>query len=376
MKNKDTNFNETSLRNDYVGVINDVDERVREKSYLERNKGKYNRSKFFKKFYPIFSVVSATFLGVMGANVLSNSDKYSVGWWATILLVGSAVFVIADLNEKAKQENLESFFFANVGQRIMMFTVFVSLAFSGFGGYLFNIATNDPTNSINEKFNILNDSVSSQYQNDLNVINAVIAENQKRFNSKSKWTRYHAQKDLDKNLKTKSDILAMSNGQKNELKSEKENEILTANELLKYKGYIYTAIVVIFELLYIYAFFFESQFCVKVSKEKAENYNTVQTAVFDLVKLLEGSSQNLISAGSNGTSQLTVNANNQVIPKKNDTLIGFQFKGERLKAKETDFDAKMPTCQNCGKSYVKKVHHQKFCSDTCRQNNWKTKNKK
>lgn len=393
MQNYNNKFQKSQLRAKYINVIKDVSERKQKKSYLERNIKKYNRSKLFRSFYPALSVASATFVGVVGAMTLTNAETYTLSWFATMILIGGASYILADLNEKAKFENLESYFFESVGKNVMIFTVLVSLAVSGFGGYLFNISMNDQSEIINTKYDILQDSVSKEYQEQIDILNAVIVENQKRMQSTSKWTRYHAQKDLANAQSEKTKLLSLATGQKSEIKAEQKSELLTASELLKYKGYIYTAFVVILELLYVYAFYFESVFAVNVENEKNDNYNFIDLRLFDFIELLRGHKNSILPAGSVGAFQVSPESL-QIHPEPSANKVGFQFGVNKTpKDKEIDFfvdkvnysEANIPNgrggevsyCRNCGKAFTKHPT-KKYCTTAgpgnCKSAYWNKKN--
>lgn len=267
-----------------------------------------------------------------------------------------------------------------------------SVIISGIGGYVTSLHLNDNSSEIEANYQTQSDSVNTGYSEQIAVLNSIIEVNQKRMQSASKWTRYHAQKDLAEAQGQKTELLKLQNSQISDLKTEKTQELDTNDYINKYKAFIVVLIVMLLEFLYARSFAYEYVVERNIKTEN-QNHNIIQIdepvqvespsrepslqEYFEMFQVLQG-----LQSGQ----MLPIQS--QMKPMNQGKQMGFQFhkngsedseNAENKTSQRETSNEKRNTenvgdgnriCKNCNKVYTYRHRNQKYCSDECRIEAW------
>lgn len=399
-----------------------AEEKLKAKPYAERKfKAKENIIRI-RNLYPFLSIFLSLSVGILTGDLFASGFSI-LGYYLTLGILTVSVFLITWLLEDLKRDACRDFFatenrLRTSRQRFWLNSLFMySVIISGIGGYVASIHLNDRTDEIEQMYQTQSDSVSTGYGEQIAVLDAIIDENQKRMQSASKWTRYHAQKDLTEAQKQKTELLKLQNNTLSEIKTEKKAE-LTAGEIINhYKAYVIVLIVFLFEILYIRSYAYEyaverkikeenQKFkVVEIPKDSIDTQKPVTLQDVAMEMLLTQLTQNKHFTSINPLASSTLGNTPHVYPQSNGN-VGFQFKQQDAKpniekkikqqdtVKQTNREAEtntsitkktseshleirkdgkpahLKTCPNCGTEFVHKHWNAKYCTSKCRKEAW------
>ena len=404
--------------------------KLKSKPYAERKfKAKENIIRI-RSLYPYLSVFLSLSVGILTGDLFA-SGLSEMAYYLTLGILTVAVFLVAWLLEDLKRDACRDYFATEARsrtsrQRFWLNSLFMySVIISGIGGYVASIHLNDRTAEIEQTYQTQSDSVSTGYGEQIAVLNTIIEENKKRMQSPSKWTRYHAQKDLTEAQKQKTELLKLQNNTLSEIKTEKKAELTAGDLVNQYKAYVLVLVVFLFEILYIRSYAYEYAIERKI-KEENQKFNIVATpkdaietqqtlTLQDVAMemLLANLTQGNLAQGLNPALQATLGNQGYNYPQGAGN-VGFQFgkiteESPQKQPSETDkepppkqeepekkgqFDEntaqmvpekskkvsskgskekrivlKKP-CVNCGTEFVYQNARAKYCSDKCRKEAW------
>jgi len=252
-------------------------EKLRPKTYAER---KFTEKEFIinvRSAYPFLSVFLGAGVAYAAAQLFfTPSDSFGY-YFSTAAVVILALLVFGVL--ESLKINTARNYYETVpekrrglqGKSLALFVYFLlSAGVSGLGGYLINIAVNDQTAVIAQKYRVEADSVKNDIAAQIAILNLGISENQKRMQSAQKWTRYHAQKDLAELQRQKTELLKLKKNEVAQIETEKVAQINAADLVNRNKGFLLTLVVIVLEILYLQSFRYE--YAVE-RKIRAENIN-------------------------------------------------------------------------------------------------------
>lgn len=384
-----TNQFDTQLKQtDLLRAYENAELKLQDKSYAERKyKTKENIIKV-RSFYPYLSVFLSLSVGILTGDLFA-SGLTEVAYYLTLGLLACATFLVAWLLEDLKRDACRDYFSSfkpTARQRFWLNTLFLySMIISGIGGFVASIHLNDKSADIEANYQQQSDSVSTDYDEQVAVLDAIIKENQNRMNAPSKWARYHAQKDLAEAQKQKMELQKTQNESLSTLKTEKK-DALTADDMLnQYKAYIIVFVVFILELLYIRSYAYEYAVEKKI-KEENRNHNFVkpsqETLPSNAPLTLQDVAMQMLMAQITGqvpqfgqnqamSPQVQNQGGNVPYASGHQTNVGFQFQKTQASKGQQDKVTLHPTifCINpeCRQKKSPGRADKLCCSDACRK---------
>ncbi len=416
----DENLKEIELTKAYSVA----EEKLKSKPYAERKfKAKENIIRI-RNLYPFLSIFLSLSVGILTGDLFA-SGLSTTAYYLTLIILTVAVFLVAWLLEDLKRDACRDFFATEPRsrsgrQRFWLNSLFMySVIISGIGGYVASIHLNDRTDEIEKNYQTQSDSVNTDYGEQIALLNSIIDENKKRMQSASKWTRYHAQKDLTQAQTQKTELLKLQNSTLSEIKTEKKAELTAGDLMNRYKAYILVLIVFLFEIMYIRSYAYEYAIerkikeenqkfkIVQTPKDTIESQQTLTLQDVAMEMLLAQLTQGNRIQGLNPAVQAALGNVSYAYPQSNGN-VGFQFgknpeEPKKTPQKEVNPEknsqfhentrqvvpeksqkphievqkdgqpAHLKTCQNCGIEFVHKHWNAKYCTDKCRKDAWEKK---
>lgn len=225
----------------------------------------------FKKFYPLVSIATGALFGAFIGWLVVGTAKdtiiqhlgtdFGMGlYYGLIALFGYLGYMFADQNETNKRNNADWYYTPlpeNRSQKnynAMMKALFLSVLISGVGIGFAVFIISDQTEGIEQSTNIAQDSVKTQYQEQIESLNTIISEQKKRQKSSSKWTRYHANNDLQKAEAQKLELLKLQKSDIKEIGANSTDSIKNSKDIALKFAILSAIITLLFELYYLKCF--------------------------------------------------------------------------------------------------------------------------
>lgn len=383
----------TALSQKYL----DAEELLKDRTYAEKVEVPLIFCEGTAITYPILSVIFAIVAGYFIADFVSSGTGF--GYWSTFIFTMFGITVFATVIElvKAYISNEIFLFGRNLGIYLFI-TMCFSIALSSGGAYIASFKIADKTEEITAQNTTLQDSVKTQYADQIAILKAQI-DKDKEVLSKYKagdYRNHYASERLAKNTPLLTELLKAQKSDLSELDSQK-TEMLTSDHSENYKKSGVAGVIILFlEVLYIVCIWQKFAMNRKIKTEN-RNHNFVEMeqdievespqnltleslAVQMLLQSLQNG-ENIALKAINSDFQGNPTAENtpQKTPK-----VGFQFKQNDDTFKrgrnndKTTLNEVVKTqsafgegeCAECGQMFQRKTWNHKFCSDECRITNW------
>jgi len=364
-------FDESITQTELTKAYSVAEQKLKEKTYAERRfKTKENIIQI-RNFYPYLSVSLSLSVGLLVGDLFASGLSQEA-YFLTLSLLTVAVFMVAWLLENLKRDACQDYFLSlkpTGGQRLWLNSLFMySVIISGVGSYVASIHLNDKSAEIEKNYQIQSDSVSTDYAEQIAVLDAVIFENQKRIRSLNEWVRFHAQNDLADAQRQKTDLLKLQNSTLSEIKTEKKAELTAGDLLNQYKAYVIVIVVIILEFLYIRSFAYEYAVERKIKIEN-RNHGFVKPSAESLPTseplTLQDVAMQMLLSNLTSRDKLTFSPANNQIKTGQKEVMGFKIKGD-IPAKSVP-EKKGKICAHCGKEFFNYERStRKYCSNNCK----------
>ena len=362
-KNNLINFNAVQQTANEQNVYDLSKENMTPASFYSQNKPLYVGSRYFSKIYHVISAATSILgVGFVVYDMVENEVTFFTVLTALFSLALLVTMII--LNEQwkgnaAKNAFKNYFIYINEANKhntrhliLLTITTIVSIVFSAFGTFQTIKISVTEENVINKKADSTSSVINSAADSIANVTNKkaeVIRTTEKQIESLQKdyatagntWLKYGIanqistlSKQVEEMRKAQNEhelkIAEMKRAEQLRAENEKMKLIESDNKKVYLYGFISIVIIIIAELLCVFAYYIEYWFYYGCAIEN--NFITVPTP-------------NKINpkTPTNPTQQ----------PKNNPTSKA----GEKI-------------CPQCSTKFIAKTHLQKFCSSKCRHENW------
>lgn len=399
-------FRESARHTQQTQAYEKAEEKLRHKSFAEKNYSTKETILRIRDCYPFLSVGLGVIVAVGGAWLLVESFPQ---WLQILSGVLIAIFSLAIISifELLKIKSAREVFGEQNSVFIPVLLVFfgISVGISVGGGYLGSRYANDQTKEITQDFSTKTDSIRNLYLTQIEAVDLAISNAQKELN-RSGYVGRQARMDFPKLQAQKTDLLEKIKSESNELAEKQTSEIQKADDLNQYKTYIICLIVLVFELFYIFSFWFEYYIERRIKTEN-RNHTLVPSEKYDSPEIIQHQSstpqhgqtmdlQGLMTSLQQLQSlQIALNSlqgntasNIPNIPSKEShpketQKVGFQFdnrntpKASNANSVKHDKNSvntlKTRCCNHCGKKYTYKRSTSKYCSKECRTTAWENR---